>query len=137
MLFWSGAPVFAQGQGTFAGLQKRAQAGFADAQYNLGVIYEDGRGGIKRDYGLAARWYRRAAMQGLAHAQYSLGVLYAKGKGVPKNYVEAYKWLALAARTGAVPNAGLLGEKVARNLTTKEEIEAGRWIKEWKPVLER
>lgn len=130
-------PAPAQGSGLFAELQKRASSGYAEAQYNLGVIYEGGQGGIKRDYGLALRWYRRAAMQGLAHAQYNLGVMYAKGKGVAKNYVEAYKWLALAARTGAVPNAGMLGEKVAKNLAPKEKFEAGVWISEWRPVMER
>ncbi len=136
LLFWSGAPVFAQGNGSFAALQKKAQAGSAEAQYNLGVIYEGAQGG-RRDYGLAIRWYRRAAMQGLGQAQYNLGVMYAKGKGVSRNYVEAYKWLALAARTGTVPNAGLLGEKIAKKLTIEEELEAARWIRAWRPVLER
>lgn len=135
-LFLFSAPVFAQGNSSFAALQKKAQSGSAEAQFNLGVIYEGAQPG-RRDYGLAIRWYRRAAMQGLGQAQYNLGVMYAKGKGVPRNYVEAYKWLALAARTGTVPNAGLLGEKVARKLTAKEEIEASQWIRAWKPVMER
>ncbi|MCL4677680.1 MAG: sel1 repeat family protein [Alphaproteobacteria bacterium] len=135
-LFLFSAPVLAQGNGSFAALQKKAQSGSAEAQFNLGVIYEGAQAG-RRDYGLAIRWYRRAAMQGLGQAQYNLGVMYTKGKGVPRNYVEAYKWLALAARTGTVPNAGLLGEKIAKKLTIEEEIEANRWIRAWKPVLER
>ena len=46
---------------------KAARQGDADAQYRLGWIYANGRGGIKRDDGLAAAWFRLAAKQN--HAQ--------------------------------------------------------------------
>ena len=41
-----------------------AEQGNADAQYNLGVMYEEGRG-MPQDDAEAVKWYRRAAEQGI------------------------------------------------------------------------
>ena len=81
--------------------RQAAEQGYADAQYNLGVMYlgvmyHQGEGVLK-DAAEAVRWFRLAAEQGDAQAQYSLGVMYAKGEGVPKNMVEAYAWCNIAA----------------------------------------
>ena len=43
------------------------------------------------------RCRRRAAEQGLVSAQYILGAYLAKDEILPQDYVEAYKWLDLAA----------------------------------------
>ena len=43
----------------------------AVAQYNLGVMYENGRG-VRRDRVEAVRWYRLAAEQEYANAQKAL-----------------------------------------------------------------
>jgi TPR repeat protein len=63
----------------------------ADAEYNLGVMYDTGRG-ITQDYVEAAKWYRLAAAQGDAYAQSNLGEMYANGHGVAQDYVDAVKW---------------------------------------------
>ena len=63
-------------------LRRAADQGNADAQFNLGVMYAEGRG-VPRDDAEAARWYRCAADQGEAAAQFNLGLMYAKGEGVP------------------------------------------------------
>ena len=44
----------------------------ADAQNNLGVMYENGHG-VSQDYAQAMAWYRKAADQGYAEAQYTSG----------------------------------------------------------------
>ena len=44
-------------------LRTDAEQGDADAQFNLGVMYETG-GGVLQDYAEAVRWYRLAAEQG-------------------------------------------------------------------------
>ena len=54
-------------------LQAAAQ-GNAAAQFNLGVMYENGQG-VRRDDAEAVKWYRQAAAQGLAKAQSNLGVM--------------------------------------------------------------
>ena len=38
-----------------------AEQGVAEAQFNLGWLYELGWGGVPKDYAEAARWYRLAA----------------------------------------------------------------------------
>ena len=79
--------------------RKAAEQRYADAQFNLGWMYEYGQG-VKQDYGEAVKWYRLAAEQGHAPAQYNLGLMYEYGKGVKKDYSEALKWYRKAAEQG-------------------------------------
>jgi len=76
-----------------------AAAGDSNAQYNLGVIYDFGKG-VPEDDAEAAKWYRLAAGQGDAMAQFNLGLMHANGEGVPKDDAEAVKWYRLAAEQG-------------------------------------
>ena len=73
-----------------------AEQGGAPAQYNLGLMYVEGRG-VPQDNTEAVKWYRLAAEQGDAGAQYNLGVSYDIGEGVPQDYAEAAKWYRVAA----------------------------------------
>jgi TPR repeat protein len=76
-----------------------AELGNADAQYNLGIMYDKGRG-VLQNYKIAVKWYTLAAKQGLASAQFNLGVRYDNGQGVLQNYKTAVKWYTLAAKQG-------------------------------------
>jgi TPR repeat protein len=80
-----------------------AEAGNADAQFNLGLMYDKGEG-VPEDDAEAVKWYRLAAAQGQAFAQYNLGLMYANGngvpEGVPEDFVQAYAWHNLAAAQG-------------------------------------
>ena len=80
-------------------MQKAAEQGLADAQYNLGVFY-DGGTGIVQDHKQAVEWYRKAAIQGDPKAQENLGLSYAKGQGVEQNYEEAVIWFTKSAEQG-------------------------------------
>ena len=80
-------------------LRERAEQGDAIAQFNLGVMYDNGRG-VTQDYARAIAWYKKAAEQGNASAQFNLGLMYAKGRGVPQDYVRAHMWWNLAAALG-------------------------------------
>jgi uncharacterized protein len=51
-----------------------AEQGRADAQNNLGWMYERGDG-VTQDYAEALKWYRKAAEQGDAAAQYNIGLM--------------------------------------------------------------
>jgi uncharacterized protein len=89
-----------------------AEQGNPDAQYNLGLAYEYGRG-VTRDHAAAANWFRKAANQGLAVAQLSLGVLYENGLGVPQDFASAVSWYQKAANQGntaAQLNLGVMYE---------------------------
>ena len=46
-------------------MRQSADQGFAEAQFGLGTLYEDGKGVEKSD-AVAMAWYRRAAEQGYA-----------------------------------------------------------------------
>ncbi|MFN7098504.1 MAG: tetratricopeptide repeat protein, partial [Gammaproteobacteria bacterium] len=67
--------------------------------YNLGIMYANGRG-VEKDYGEAARWYRKSAEQGFAQAQHSLGWMYENGHGVEKDEAKAVKWYRKSAEQG-------------------------------------
>ncbi len=77
-------------------LKKKAQAGNAEAQFNLGLMYSTGIGVPENDVE-AVKWYRRAAEQGHAESQFELGEMYYYGRDVPHSYVEAAKWYRRAA----------------------------------------
>jgi hypothetical protein len=65
-----------------------AEAGDADAQTNVGEIYERGLG-VPPDHALAAQWYQKAADKGSARALFNLGTLYEQGLGVPLDQLKA------------------------------------------------
>ncbi len=87
------------GQTDVEALIIKAAQGDADAQFNLGVMYENGQG-VPQGYAEAVKWYRKAAEQGFAPAQHNLGVMYQKGQGVPQGEAEAVKWWRKAAEQG-------------------------------------
>ena len=76
-----------------------ADQGHANAQFNLGFMYENGQG-VGQDFGEAIKWYRMAADQGDAGAQYMLGVTYENGEGVGQDMTEAMVWYRMAADQG-------------------------------------
>lgn len=76
-----------------------AEQGQAAAQYNLGIMYEYGRG-VRQNDVEAAKWYRKASAQGMSIAQYKLGVMYDNGWGVPPSDTDAVRWYSDAAEQG-------------------------------------
>ncbi len=90
-------------------LQKQADAGDAKAQFNLGVMYYKGEGGVPEDFVRAAEWYQKAAEQGDVGAQFLLGTMYEDGKGVPKDAIKSAEWYQKAAEQGDVGAQTSLG----------------------------
>lgn len=112
-------------------LRPLADQGDADAESNLGLIYETGRG-VQQDFREAAKWYRRAADQGNAFAQAQLAALYMLGRGVPRDDVLAYMWFNLAAAQGEKLG---IGRDVEAEVMTPDQIaEAQRLSRDWKPT---
>ena len=89
-----------------------AELGDAEAQYNLGVMYDQGAS-VDQDLGKAANWYRKAAEQGFMDAQTNLGMMYYRGEGVPGDRTEAARWFQLAADKGDAEATTLL-KRIAR-----------------------
>src|SRR6266852_388292 len=71
-----------------------ADQGNPNAQFNIALMYKNGRG-VPQDYAEAAKWFRLSADQGNASAQANLGNMYSKGSGVPQNDVAAWFWYRL------------------------------------------
>jgi TPR repeat protein len=118
---------------------KAAKQGNLSGELHLAALYRDGGKSFPRDMAQAAAWYRKAAEQGDASAQGTLGVLYSMGQGVPRNDVEAYYWLDLAA-TVKGPNQ----EKYAANRQmvgthiTADELDAVQErVAQWKAAHPR
>lgn len=78
-----------------------AEHGDADAQNNLGEIYEMGRG-TDRNLDEALRWYENAAARGLGPAQFNAGRLWAIGVGERKDPARARALLVQAEGSGVV-----------------------------------
>ena len=73
-----------------------AHEGYAEAQYNLGRIYQNGIG-VKSNNTEAANWYRLAAKQGHNDAQNRLGLLLEADQ---RDYAGAAQWFGMAATQG-------------------------------------
>lgn len=84
-----------------------ANQGYADAQNNLGFMYENGQG-VAKDYRQALLWYQKAANQGYAVAQQNLGLMYADGLGVAQDFKQARFWFEKAAAQGNVKAKAVL-----------------------------
>ncbi|MBP3823139.1 MAG: SEL1-like repeat protein [Bacteroidaceae bacterium] len=80
-------------------LRKKAEAGDAVAQCDLGICYGYGYG-IEQNFTEAVQWHQKAANQGMAEAQYYMGNYYEFGNGVSQSYTEAVKWYRMAANQG-------------------------------------
>ncbi len=80
-------------------LKKAAAQGYAFAQYDLGVLYQNGKQ-VPQNDAEAARLYRLAADQDNVAAEVALGYCYDVGRGVPIDYTEAIRWNARAAEQG-------------------------------------
>lgn len=76
-----------------------AAAGNSEAMWDLGVIYEFGKG-VTQDYQQARQWYEKAAAAGHATAMERIGVIYEKGHGVAKDYQQARQWYEKAFVAG-------------------------------------
>ena len=78
---------------------KSANAGDADAQNTLAIMYQSGKG-IERNYSKAVKWYKRAINNGNIIASYNLANLYRKGIGIKQDLKMAVKYFTLAAEKG-------------------------------------
>jgi TPR repeat protein len=117
-----------------------AARGEAEAQFNLGIIYENGlddsRYFVEGDRAEAVRWLTAAAEQGLSRAQIKLAEVYADDLGTPESAVKACGWFLLATSGlhGAhLQRAHVAYQRVSRRLTPLQIAEVRRFAQSWKP----
>lgn len=108
-----------------AELQKRADAGDAKAQYELGRSYRDGKG-VTKDAVKAAEWFLEAANQGYSEAQSAFAEMLLQGHVIEQNYAGAIEFFEKAAAQGdggAYFNLGLIyqsGDGIPPDLAKSE-----------------
>ncbi len=106
-----------------------ANQGDAEAQSNLGWMYQNGYGVIQNN-AEAVKWYRKAAEKEDQYAQNRLGEMYSTGKGVAQDYTEAVKWYRKAAEQGHALGQNNLGWMYENgNGVAQNDIEAVKWYR--------
>jgi TPR repeat protein len=93
--------------GAVAQWRPLAEAGNADAQFNLGQAYKLGRG-VPANAGTAQSWYQKAARQGHEQAQVNVGLLLYNGG----RRQEALPWIRKAAELGDPRAQYILGTEL-------------------------
>lgn len=101
-------------------IMQLAQAGDANAQQSLAVLYATGDG-VELDQAEAVKWYTLAAEQGNAEAQTTLGVHYALGLGVEKDQARAAEFYQLAVDQGIAVAQHTLAVKYALGQGVEED----------------
>ncbi len=112
--------------GDSAGVATLAGRGDREAEYDMGIMCEEGQA-VPKDYAAAADWFRKAAEQGHVQAERRLGLCYAEGRGIERDGRQAAYWLEKAAVRGDVPAQAGLGRLYARE---KEWKAALKWYRE-------
>ena len=103
----------------------------ARADYGAGrAAWKAGR------YTEAMTEWRGAARAGDRRAMAALGRAFVKGVGVPQDFIEAHKWLNLAAARG---DAKALAERDAleKRMTVEEQAEARKLLRAWRTAGRR
>ncbi|MDR1385710.1 MAG: sel1 repeat family protein [Planctomycetaceae bacterium] len=75
--------------------QEKANNGDTDAQVALGQYYR-----VKKDFGLAIKWFQQAAEKGNAKGQVMYGTCFFIGVVVPQDNKQAFEWFQKAANQG-------------------------------------
>lgn len=79
-------------------IKKKAEQGNSEAQFSLGLMYDNGDGVIT-DKKQAVYWYTKASEQNVM-AQYLLGIMYYSGDGVLTDKKQAAYWIKKAYENG-------------------------------------
>jgi TPR repeat protein len=96
-------------------LKPLAAQGDVAAQYNLAVLYAEGKG-VAKNAAAAAQLFGKAARQGNALAQYDLGLIYRDGMGVEPDPARGWLWLSIAS-------ANLHGGEAAQAAKQRDDLE--------------
>jgi len=101
----------------------------------LGFMYEHGFG-VPQAYEAAFDLYCQGAIQGDPFAQAMLGLMYDKGHGTHQDFIQAYKWLDLAAARsrGRERDAYMRFRDAVASKMSRDEIVVGqRLALSWLP----
>ncbi len=114
----------------FDDIKKLAEQGDADAQFELGLMFDFGADDVQQNYRHAFRWYSAAAEQGEVGAQVAIGTMFSVGKGVEQDFSQAFIWFEKAAKSGSSNAQVGLATLYAEGLgVEKNYVKAYAWYK--------
>jgi TPR repeat protein len=105
--------------------------GNGDAQYQLALMYEHGRG-VRQDKAKAAAWYTKAAKDteaiATADAQVRLANLLYRGDGMRKDLKAAFKWFSKAGEQDDAQGAFMVGQMYEKGeAVAADKAQAIKW----------
>lgn len=118
-----------------AELLAKAQAGDAEAQYNIARAYDKGTLGVQVNLDEAFKWYCLSAEQGYVYAQYALAICYQYGEDTEENYTKAnelfkktFATFEERAKQGEAKAQNYLGRHYNFGFATDKNLEeAAKW----------
>lgn len=117
-------------------LSHLASQGDQAAQYNLAMLYLEGKG-VPKDDAMAASLFEDSARQGNPGAALDLGILFRNGQGMKKDLERAYMWLQMAMMqlTGRDRStAARYSKEVAKSLSSDQMKAAQDMIENCRDV---
>lgn len=103
-----------------------AQAGHGLAQYNIGLMYEEGKG-VAHNRELAVQWWLKAANNKVPQALHNLAGLYLFGPDA--EHAKAVPWITKAADLGIIRSQYTLGKMYLDGLGLPKNGDKARfWI---------
>ena len=109
--------------------QPLAEAGNAEAQVDLGVLYARGEG-VTQDFAAALAWYRKAADQNDVYAVNNIGLMYMRGQGMARDDAAAARFYERAADLKFAPAQYNLGTMYAQGRgVVRDDVEAYKWVR--------
>lgn len=96
-------------------IQRAADAGSAEGQHRLALVFVTGDAGVARNPARAVELFEKAAAQGHRRAQLNIGTLYFRGQGVQRDLIQARAWLEQAATDGDVYATYALGRALSES----------------------
>ena len=104
--------------------------GDADAQYELGKLYLDGK---PSDVHEAARWFQLAANKGQCRAEAALGSILFEGRYVPRQAARGLMWLTLSRDCAGADESWIkpLYDKAVHRASDDERAMALVYLEDW------
>lgn len=101
--------------------------GYAPAQYQMGIVYQNGYG-VPKDGMKALALFELAASQNYSDAQFELALIYTEGKLVKQDLNKAYQLTFQAAKKGLASAQFNLAVMLANGTGTEQDyFKASRW----------
>jgi hypothetical protein len=116
-------------EANFENCKQQALTGDADAYFQLGKFFSQGRV-VAQDYSRALENFQTAAEKGSPEAPYFLSNFYLFGKGVKKDYRQVYGWRHIAGVNGY--SFGYMSrDQITKKMKGTEISQAKQWVQDW------